>query len=167
MRMSLELSSLTGKSVEPIQKHVNKCEQNAIILWKLWRTTISFWARRNLRRGIKMAEILTLKSNYNPRQSKERAHVMSDHLSLLLPAFKSHFRCSRQPSSKLDYFPISMISGIFRHYYYGIFGYCSKHYIFKKYFLRVNCLFNCVQFIKVPQHTPTIMMNYAWYCRYK
>jgi len=34
-----------------------------------------------------------------------------------------------------------MISGIFRDYYCGIFGYCSKHYIFKKYFLRVDCSF--------------------------
>ena len=36
-----------------------------------------------------------------------------------------------------------MISGIFRDYYCGIFGYCSKHYIFKKYFLRVDCPFKC------------------------
>jgi len=60
------------KSVEPIQKHVNKSEQrtipeqNAIILLKLcheWHTTKSFWARRNFRRGrwLQMAEILTLK----------------------------------------------------------------------------------------------------------
>jgi len=34
-----------------------------------------------------------------------------------------------------------MISGIFRDYYCGIFGYYSKHYIFKNYFLRANCPF--------------------------
>jgi len=48
------------KSVEPIQKHVNKCEQrivperNATALLKLrheWHTTISVSARRNLTRG--------------------------------------------------------------------------------------------------------------------
>jgi len=37
--------------------------------------------------------------------------------------------------------PISMISGIFRDYYCGIFGHCSKHYIFKKYFRRVDIVF--------------------------
>ena len=58
------------KSVEPVQKHVNKCEQriipdlNCIILLKLhheWHTTISVWARRNLTRGrwFKMAQKLT------------------------------------------------------------------------------------------------------------
>jgi len=31
-----------------------------------------------------------------------------------------------------------MISDIFRDYYCGIFGYCSKHNIFKKYYQRVN-----------------------------
>ena len=35
-----------------------------------------------------------------------------------------------------------MISGTFHDYYCGIFGYCSKHYIFKQYFLRVDCPFN-------------------------
>ena len=35
-----------------------------------------------------------------------------------------------------------MISGIFRNYYCRIFCYCSKHYIFKKYVLRVDCPFN-------------------------
>ena len=30
---------------------------------------------------------------------------------------------------------------IFCDYYCGIFGYCSKHHIFKKYFLRVDCPF--------------------------
>jgi len=80
------------KSVEPVQKHVNKHEwriireQNTIILLNLcheWHTTI-----KNLRRGrwFKMAEILTLKSNYNPHQS--------EHLSFLLPAFESGFRRS-------------------------------------------------------------------------
>jgi len=68
------------KSVEPVQKHVDKCEKriipelNGIILLKLlhgWHTTISVWARRNLtrRRWFKMAQILMLKRNYNPRQS--------------------------------------------------------------------------------------------------
>jgi len=71
------------KSVEPVQKHVNKCEQrvipelNGIILLKLhheWHTTISVWASRNLTRGrwFKMAQKLMLKMNYNPRQSRER-----------------------------------------------------------------------------------------------
>ena len=32
-----------------------------------------------------------------------------------------------------------MISGIFHDYYCGIFGYCSKHYLFFKYLLRVDC----------------------------
>jgi len=45
------------------------------------------------------------------------------------------------PSSNLDYFPISTIQGIFRDYYCGILCYCHKHYIFKKYYLRVNCPF--------------------------
>jgi len=40
-----------------------------------------------------------------------------------------------------DYFPISVISGTFHDYYCGIIGYCSKHYIFKQYFLRVDCPF--------------------------
>jgi len=39
-------------------------------------------------------KILTPKSNYYPRQSRERAHVTSDHLCLLLAAFESGFRCS-------------------------------------------------------------------------
>jgi len=70
------------KSVEPVQKHVNKREQriipelNGIILLKLrheWYTTISIWARRNLTRArcFKMAQILTLKINYNLHQSRE------------------------------------------------------------------------------------------------
>ena len=97
------------KSVEPIQKHINKCEQriipepNAIILLKL---------RHDM--------------TYN--------HISSN---LVSGAVVMGLR-----PSNLDYFPISMISGIFRYYYCGIFGYCSKHYIFKKYFLRVDCLFN-------------------------
>ena len=37
---------------------------------------------------------------------------------------------------------MSMISGLFRDYYCGLFGYCSKHYIFKTYFLRVDGSFN-------------------------
>jgi len=37
-----------------------------------------------------------------------------------------------------------MISGIFRDYYCGIFGYCSKHYIFLKYFLTVDYPFKSV-----------------------
>jgi len=44
-----------------------------------------------------MAEILTLKSNYNPRQSRERSCDI-EHLSFLLPAFESGFRCSRNGS---------------------------------------------------------------------
>ena len=71
-------------SVEPVQKHVNKCEQriipehNAIILLKLcheWHTTISVWARRNLTRGrwFKIAQKLMLKRNYNLRQSREHS----------------------------------------------------------------------------------------------
>ena len=70
------------KSVEPVQNNVNKCEQriipeqNTLILLKLhheWHTTVSVWARRNLRRGrwLKMAEILMLKRNYNHCQSRE------------------------------------------------------------------------------------------------
>ena len=35
-----------------------------------------------------------------------------------------------------------MISGIVREYYCGIFGYRSKHYIFKEYYLRVSYPFN-------------------------
>jgi len=66
------------KSVEPIQKHVNKCEQriipelNWIILLKLcheWYTTISVWARRNL---IQNGWILSLKRKTNPCDSRER-----------------------------------------------------------------------------------------------
>jgi len=51
-----------------------------------------------------MAEILTVKSKYryNPRQSKE------DSCDIMFPI------------------------GIFRDYFSEIFGYCSKHYIFKK-----------------------------------
>jgi len=66
--------------------------------------------------------------------SIEIAHVTLEHFSFLPPAFESG-------SSNLDYFPLSMISGIFRDYYCGIFGYCSKHYILKK-ILRVDCPFN-------------------------
>ena len=69
-------TAIWPKSVEPVQKHVNKCEQriipeqNAIILLK-WHTSISVWTQRKLRRGLKMAQILMLKSNYNPCQSRE------------------------------------------------------------------------------------------------
>ena len=103
------------KSVEPVQKHVNKCEQiiipelNGIILLKLrheWYTTISVWTRRNL----------TDDSNY-----------------ILVFYF---------PPSNLDYFLIFMIWGIYIVIInVEFFGYCSKHYIFKKYFLRVDCPF--------------------------
>ena len=107
------------KSVEPVQNHVNKCEQriipefNTIILLKLrheWHTTMTFWARRNLRRGrwLKMAEILTLKRNCNPRQSRDR--------SCDVRSFQ--FAPSRlRIWINLDYFPISVISDIFRDYY--------------------------------------------------
>jgi len=75
--------SVDLKSVEPVQKHENKCEQriipdlNDIILLKLrheWHTTISIWARRKLKRGrwFKMAQKLTLRRNYNPRYSIAR-----------------------------------------------------------------------------------------------
>jgi len=39
-----------------------------------WYTTISVWARMIVTRGrlLKMAQILTLKRNYNPRHSRER-----------------------------------------------------------------------------------------------
>ena len=141
------------KSVEPVQKPTNKCKQrinpelNDIIVLKLrheWHTTISFWARMNLTRGrlFKMAQILTLKRNYNPRQSRDRPcdvraiQVSPSRLRIWLPV-----QPYRRPSSNLDYFPISMISGIFRDYYCGIFGYCFKHYIFKTYFLRMQCPF--------------------------
>jgi len=71
------------KFVEPVQKHINKSELriilqlNSIILLPLrhkWHTTISVWARRNLTRGrwFKMAQKLTLKRNYNLRQSRQR-----------------------------------------------------------------------------------------------
>jgi len=93
------------KSVEPIQKHVNKCELriipelNGIILLKLrheWHTTIWIWARRNLTRGrwFKMAQKLTLKRNYNLRQFRERWCDVRT-FQFLLPAFESGFRCSR------------------------------------------------------------------------
>jgi len=61
-----------------------------------WHTTISFWARRHLTRGrwLKMAQILTLKRNYNPRQSGERRCDVRA-FQFLLPAFESGFRCSR------------------------------------------------------------------------
>ena len=90
------------KSVEPIHKHVNKCEQriipelNSIIYLKLrheWYTTISVWARRNLTRGkwFKLAHKLMLKRNYNPRQSRERPYDVRA-FQFLLPTFESLFR---------------------------------------------------------------------------
>jgi len=110
------------------KKHVNKCEQriipelNGIILLKLrheWYTTISVWARRNLttERWFKMSQILTLKINYNPRQYRERPcdvrafQFSPSRLRIWLPV-----QPSWRPSSNLDYFPMSMISGIFRDY---------------------------------------------------
>ena len=71
-------------------------EHNAIMLLKLhyeWHKTISVWARRNLRRErwFKMAQILTLKRNYNLHQSREhlcdiRAFQFSpSHLRIWLP----------------------------------------------------------------------------------
>ena len=63
--------------------------------------------------------------NLSQKEPYKCANVTSEHFSFLLPAFES---------SNLDYFPISMISGIFRDYYCGFFGYCSKHYTFKNIF---------------------------------
>ena len=71
------------KSVQHVQKHINKCEQiivtehNATALLKLyyeWHTPTSVWARRNLTTGrwFKMAQKLTPKRNYNPRQYRDR-----------------------------------------------------------------------------------------------
>ena len=93
------------KSVEPVQKHVNKCEQriipelNGIILLKLrheWYTTTSVLTRRNLTRGrwLRMAQKLMLKRHYNPRQSRERPCDVGT-FQFLLPAFEYGFRCSR------------------------------------------------------------------------
>jgi len=61
-----------------------------------WHIIIIVWPGRNLTRGrlFKIAEILTLKRNYNPRQYIESANVTSDHFSFLLPTFESGFRCS-------------------------------------------------------------------------
>ena len=90
------------KSVEPVQKHVNKCDQriipehNATTLLKLrheLHTTITVWARRNLTRGrwFKMAQILTLNRNYNPRQYRDRRcdvrafQFSPSHLRIWLP----------------------------------------------------------------------------------
>ena len=129
------------KPVEPVQSHVNKCEQriipeqNAIILLKLrheWHTTISFRAGRNLRRErwLNMAEILMPKSNYNPGQSREGSCDVRE-FEFFLPAFESGFRCSRNdgpPVIWMIYIYLWLLSRIF-------LGYCSKHYILKKYFL--------------------------------
>ena len=107
------------KSVEPVKKHVNKCEQriipelNGIIVLKLrheWRTTVSVWSRRNPTRGrwFKMAHILTLKRNYNQRQSRERSYDVRafqfspSRLRIWLPV-----QPQWRPSCNLDYFPIS------------------------------------------------------------
>ena len=65
-----------------------------------------------------MAHILTLNSNYNLRQSRECSYDVR--------AFE------------FGLFPLSMISGVFCDYYCG---YSSKHYIFKKIILMVNCPF--------------------------
>jgi len=97
--------SVDQKSVEPVQKHVNKCEQriipelNDIILLKLdheWYTTISVWAWRNLTIGrwFKMAQKLMLQRNYNPHQSGEHPCDVGA-FQFLLPAFESGFWCSR------------------------------------------------------------------------
>ena len=86
--------------VEPVQKHVNKCEQriipelNDIILLKLcheWYTTILVWARRNLTREDD-SKWLSIETVF--RVTLENVHVTSGHFSLLLPAFESGFRCS-------------------------------------------------------------------------
>ena len=42
-----------------------------------------------------MADILMLKSNYNPHQSREITRMMLQHLSFLLHVFESGFRYSR------------------------------------------------------------------------
>jgi len=125
-------------------------EQNGIISLKLhheWHTTVSVWDRRNITRGrwFKMAQILILKRNYNPCKSREGSHNVR---AFEFSPSRLPVQPERRPSSNLDYFPISMISNIFRDYYCGIIGNCSKHYIFKKYFLRVNCPFKASLWIQ-------------------
>ena len=69
-------------SVEPVQKHVNKCEQRiilehkTIILLKLrheWHTTISFWDRINLRRG-RWLQLFWRKRNRQWNLEENREH---------------------------------------------------------------------------------------------
>ena len=114
------------KYVEPVQKHVNKCEQriipenDPIILLKLHHechTAISVWARRNLRRGrwFKMAEILM-----PPPQKKniicislERVHVTSEKYFLRVdcPFKYSNSNLTRilLPSDTVVYFAVFII----------------------------------------------------------
>ena len=75
-------------------------ELNDPILLQLrheWHTTISVWARRNLTRGrwLKMAQMLTLKRNYNLRQPSKRSYDVRVFEFIFLPTFESGFRCSR------------------------------------------------------------------------
>jgi len=65
--------------------------------------------------------------------------MTSEHLIVLLLAFESGFRCSRNGGSPVMFklFPISTILIMFRDYYCGIFGYFSKHCTLKKYLLVV------------------------------
>jgi len=85
------------------------------------------------------------KRNYYSRETIIRISLESSDMSISVFSFPPSNLASgtaiRRPSSDLDYFHICMILGIFRDYYYGMFGYCYKHYIFKKYFLRVDCPF--------------------------
>ena len=120
-------------SVEPIQKSVK------ITSWMTYNH-ISLSQKEHDKKMIQMAQVLMLRRNYNPRQSRyHRCDVGAfqfspSRLRIWLPVQTWWW-----PSSNLDYFPTCMISGIFCDYYCGIFGYCSKHYIFKKYFLMVDC----------------------------
>jgi len=82
------------------------------------------------------------------RVSTEIAHVTSEHFSFLLPAFESGFRCSRNGGP-----PMIWIISIYLWYqvYFVIIiveflvTVLIKHYIFFKYFLRVDCPFNIIE----------------------
>ena len=95
------------KSVEPVLKHANKCEQiiipehNAIILFKLHHSEMESLCCHSMQNLNSILADSNLKCVSHPEclyiiwVSLESAHMTSEHWSFLLPTFESGFRCSR------------------------------------------------------------------------
>jgi len=93
------------KSVEPVQKHVNKCEQriipehNAIILLKVYKQPYQFEPERTLQEEDDSKWLRNKHSRETIiRISLEGTCMTSEHFSFLLSAFESGFRYSHNGS---------------------------------------------------------------------